>query len=213
MAIPAAAPSLSVRAFAELIRLPAYEQLRVLHDQKYPRSEPQSFKIPFYQPALKGIRDYYRSGNKLTALVAARAAATAVGLETRRAHNVRVIDQFEKSKQAKRRLQPKPSPRCSILLAGVEIRLRFDLVALEGSAVRQIFYNLRNAAVDEETSRTTLELAAHVLHMSGTLASIRHLEYVDINDCHSRSIGRIRSPTIKNVQANAKLIKTLWPTV
>src|SRR5262245_14087602 len=121
-------PTLSVRSFAELIRLPAYEQLRVLHDQKFPRAEPKSFKVPFYQTAMKGIRDYYRSGNNPTALAAARLAARVLGLQSRRDHNIRVIDKFEKSAQAKRKLQLKPSPVHSAAIEGVRVRLRFDLV-------------------------------------------------------------------------------------
>ena len=50
-------PRITVRAFAELLNLPAYEQVRILHDQKYPRRQPQVFRVPFYQPALHGIRE------------------------------------------------------------------------------------------------------------------------------------------------------------
>jgi hypothetical protein len=31
-----------------------------LYDQKYPKQHPQSFRTPYYQRALSGIRDYYR---------------------------------------------------------------------------------------------------------------------------------------------------------
>jgi len=93
-------PALTVRAFAELLSLPAYEYLRILHEQKYPRQQPQVFRTPFYLPALSGIRQYYRSGNDRAALVPARQAIALLGLESRREHNTRVLDQFERSTQS-----------------------------------------------------------------------------------------------------------------
>ena len=41
------APKLTVKAFAELLRLPAYEQLRILEEHKYPRQAPQSYRTPY----------------------------------------------------------------------------------------------------------------------------------------------------------------------
>ena len=46
-------PRISVRSFAEMLSLPAYEQLRVLYEQKYPKKEPQTFKIPYTNPRSK----------------------------------------------------------------------------------------------------------------------------------------------------------------
>ena len=40
-------PSLSVRAIGEMIGLPAYQQSRILHDQKHPRQQPQKFRVPY----------------------------------------------------------------------------------------------------------------------------------------------------------------------
>jgi hypothetical protein len=45
-------PELTVRSFAELVHLPAYEQSRILYEQKYPRQAPQTFKSPYYAVAL-----------------------------------------------------------------------------------------------------------------------------------------------------------------
>ncbi len=45
-------PRLSARNAAKFVRLPAVEQMKLLHDQKYPRQEPQIFKQPFYAPRL-----------------------------------------------------------------------------------------------------------------------------------------------------------------
>lgn len=45
-------PSLSVRAMAEMLELPAHAQARILREQKYPKQAPQVFRTPYYQPAL-----------------------------------------------------------------------------------------------------------------------------------------------------------------
>ena len=48
-------PRLSVRAAAKFVGLPAVEQMKLLHDQKYPRQTPQVFMQPYYSPAISGI--------------------------------------------------------------------------------------------------------------------------------------------------------------
>jgi hypothetical protein len=206
-------PSLSVRAYAELLNLPAVEQLRVLNDQKYPKSEPQTFRIPFYQTALQGIRSYYRSGNQRAALAAARARAQALSPEAKRNHNVRVLAQFEKGPQAKRKLLLKASPRYSTTIAGVELRLQFDLVVEEEKTMRFILYNLRAVPIEIDTARATLEIAHWVLEQAGRVVPIQTLEYIDIPSGASRTIKKRRIQTINRVKQNARVIQTLWPTI
>jgi hypothetical protein len=61
-----------------MLRLPAYEQSRLLYDQKYPKQQPQSFRTPYYQRALSGIREYYREANDGKILSAAKMAYRAL---------------------------------------------------------------------------------------------------------------------------------------
>lgn len=64
-------PSLTVRAMAEMLRQPAYAQARILADQKYPKQEPQVFRTPYYQQALTGVRNFYRSSNNSSEILSA----------------------------------------------------------------------------------------------------------------------------------------------
>jgi hypothetical protein len=210
--MPPQTPSLSVRAFAELLRLPAVQQVRILNDQKYPNSEPQSFRVPYYQPALKGIRDYYRGGG-VAALDAARAAAMELAPPARREHNLRVIDQFAGGPQAQRTLAPITSPKLSTSVSGVTIRLQFDLVAMEGNVTRYILYNLRNEPVEAEIARSTLEIAHWAMQREDLQVPPQSLEHVEIATGIGRSGRPVRQRTIQNVEQNANLIHTLWPTI
>ena len=128
-------PILTVRAMAELLELSMYEQVRILHEQKYPKQQPQTFRIPFYLPALSGIRAYYRDNNDPSALIRARQLITNLGLNTRRVHNFRVLDSFEKSQEFNRKLEVKTNPSIVASVSQVDLKLSLDLRAEEGDCV------------------------------------------------------------------------------
>jgi len=205
--------SLSVRAFAELLRLPAVQQVRILHDQKYPTSEPQSFRVPYYQPAMKGLRAYYRSDRNPAALQTARATSLGLMPAARRDHNVRVLDQFAAGPQFGRTLLPVASPRFSTMVSGVTIRLQFDLVANEADSTRHILYNLRNELTDPDVARSALEIAYWVLQRDEHEIPMAWVEHIEISTGSARRINSVRKKTLQSVEQNANLIRTIWPTI
>jgi len=205
---------LTARAFAEMLNLPAYEQERILYEQKYPNQQPQSFKIPYYQPALKGIRSYYKSGNDRVELAAARAEARSLSLAFRAQHNLRVINSFARSSEARRQLLIESQSTVVIQAAAdVEIKLRFDIAALEANNPKRLLYNFRSVAIDEEIAKTSLEVAFWVLDKNGTPIPLRALEYVDLESGDTYRITRTRARTTKLIAANARIISTLWPVI
>jgi hypothetical protein len=207
-------PRLSARSFAEMLNLPVYEQQRILHEQKYPRQQPQAFKIPYYQPALRGIRSYYQSGNNQAELVAARRSARAINLYSRAQNNLRVINAFGRSPQRQRQLVVETQPNVLILAApDVELKLHFDVCANENNDPRRIFYNCRNVPIDPEIARLTLEVSHWILDKNGMPVPYDALEYVDLTSRRVHHIGRMRVKTSKLIAANAKIISTLWPTI
>ena len=188
-------PSLSVRSFAELLHLPAYEQERILYEQKYPAREPQKFKVPYYLHALKGIRDYYAAANDPRALATARARVNALNAQARRRQNIRVLNGFQRSREARRRLVPSPLSRLAAdPHPGVELRLMFDIEAAEHSNQRRIFYNLRNAPIEGEVATSALQ-------------------YIDLKNGRVYVISRQSQRTLRQMRANARIIATLWPTI
>ena len=98
-------------------------------------------------------------------------------------------------------------------MGGIDIRLQFDLVALEGKSDRHILYNFRNAEIEAEVARITLEIAHWVLQRSGVTVPIRTLEYVDISAPKRISTNTRRKTTVNRMKQNGKIIKTLWPTI
>ncbi len=209
----ATSPSLTARACAELLRLPAYEQLRILQEQKYPTQTPQLFRTPFYAPALRGIRGYYELGNDAAVLHDARRGLEAIRLDARRRSNARVLDAFEAGAEFSRRLTPLPNPRLAVNVGGLQIRLSLDLVARDADANRRIYYNCRAAAMDAETARTTLEIAHWVIEETGTTLDPTWLEFVDLAGRRRYRGGPRRATTIRRVRQNARVIDALWRTI
>lgn len=206
-------PSLSVRAFAELIGLPAYEYARILHEQKYPKQQPQVFRTPFYAPALSAIRNYYRAGNDLTVLSAARQAIGQLKLDTRRESNMRVLRSFERSRQARRMFQVAANPRRVATVKHVELRLGLDMSAIEKGQPRPIYYNCRTTTLDKDLAHTTLDLAHWVLEENGIALLAKALEYVDLTDGRVYHIQKRRTKTLKRLREVARVIEALWPTI
>lgn len=208
------APRLSVRAMAEMIGLPAYEQVRILHEQKYPRQQPQTFKVPFYRPALGAIREFYRVGNDPAVFATARNRIQQIRHTARRENNLRVMDEFSASRQARRNLTLKPGRRYTAFLGGVELRLQFELVAEDArGGEKRLFYNFRHVPIERAVARRTLEIASWVLQNSGVQLQFRALEYVDIGARRVIRATGLTQRTLRQLRQNARIIQTLWPTV
>jgi hypothetical protein len=206
-------PSLSVRAFAELIGLPAYEYARILHEQKYPKQQPQVFRTPFYAPALSAIRNYYRAGNDLTVLAAARQGIGQLKLDTRRDSNMRVLRSFERSRQARRMLQVAANPRRVASVGLVELRLSLDMSAVDKGQSRPVYYNCRTTVLDKDLAHTTLEIAHWVLEENGIVVPTRALEYIDLTGNRVHRIHQRRGKTLKRLRQVTRFIEALWPTI
>lgn len=206
-------PSLTVRAMAEMLRQPAYAQARILVDQKCPRQEPQVFRTPYYQQALTGIRNFYRSGRNSSQISAALSKIGGLSQETRRLNNERVITSFQKSKIFDRKLSLQKIPRWKSSLGTVEFRLSPDLNVLEGGQSRLLFLNFRNVKLDPEVAKLTSEISHWVLERSGLRIPIGCIEYVDLFTGEIYSVKRRRAATTKAVVESAKIIEALWPTL
>jgi hypothetical protein len=206
-------PRLTVRSMAEMLTLPAYEQLRILHDQKYPKQQPQVFRAPYYAPALTGIREFHRLNNSPASIENAKIALNGISLATRRANNRRVLDSFESSNQFTRQLLPKSNSRMELALGSVQLKLSTDLRADDGKGERFIYYNCRAAALNPEIAKLTLEIAHWVLEENGIDIAPQNVEYIDLAQGKIYRGSKRRPTTLKRVKSNVKIIDTLWPTV
>lgn len=206
-------PRLTVRAFAELMSMRAYEYDRILHEQKYPTQQPQMFRTPYYSPALSAIREYYRQGNDRAVLAAARQQIAQLRLDSRRDNNSRVLDAFEHGRQARRALTVLTNPRTSVSVGAVDLRLSLDLFGEERDNPRPIYYNCRTTELDVDVARLTLEIAHWVLERAGIQVPVRTLEYVDLTSNRVHRIGQRRQRTINRMRGAARVIEALWPTV
>lgn len=207
-------PSLSLRSFAELIHLPAYEQTRILHEQKFPKQSPQVFRLPFYQASITAIRRHYRSGRTPAVLTDARTTARQLRPAARATHNLRVLAAFANSDQLNRPLAPTVLIKHSLLVDhGVELRLSFDLCASEGNRPYAIFYNTRDAPVEPSIAQTTVELARWALDDLGAGHAATVVQLVDLKSGTIFSAKSTKKTTLRRASENAKIIATLWPTI
>lgn len=209
-------PSLTVRSFAEMIHLPAYEQMRILAEQKYPADEPARHRVPYYCEAKAAIRRFYRHDNDPRIVddvqrhLQARRKMTS---RARAAHNSRVLDAFIHSPEAHRRLEVCPFGTRKRSLHGVDLRLTFDLVADEKGKVKFKYYNMRVEEMDEELIRSTLELSSHLMAAEKIAHRFCDLEYFDFESGKLYRWSRPRKRTLQRAANNADLVKTLWPTL
>ncbi|TBR39399.1 MULTISPECIES: hypothetical protein [Dyella] len=204
-------PRLSARSAAKFVRLPAVEQMRLLHDQKYPKQTPQVFKQPYYAPPLNGIRDFLDRG--LPGLVDARAKIQSLSIKSRRDHCNRVLTQFVESGHAHRGLKPTTMLRCYASMSDLELRLSPDLCAMDGKLQRVIYFNANASEQDPEAAKMTLEIAHWVLEQNGENVAPRQLEFIDLFSGKVFSINRRRQKTIKLLEENARLIESLWSAI
>lgn len=196
------------------MHLPLYEQLRILAEQKYPQQIPAVFRVPFYGPALRAIREYYRSGNDAGVIDGAAQELENSGYVRQKIdHNVAVLEQFRQGKQAERELTPVGGSKFVTVLSGLDVRFTPDLMAKAGDKTRFILYNFRAAEPPKEIIRTILELAHVVLGGNDVECEPGDLEFVSVRADRSHRISAVRSRTVARARQNAKAILQLWPTV
>lgn len=207
-------PSLSTRAFAEMLSLSAYQQSRILLEQKYPQQAPQVFKIPFYTEALNAIKSFYSNNNDSDILLKTIDDINSSSkLQAKKNNNIRVINAFLKSKQVKRKLSLLPNKRYNVTIDDVNIRLNFDLTAYDNKTIKYIFYNFRNAPLDEESARLGIEISYFVLKSNGISTDMKDLEYVDLFNNKTYTFSKPRKTTSMKVRQNINIIEALWNTV
>jgi len=206
-------PSLTVRAFAELLELPAHRQARILTEQKYPKQGPQSFKAPYYQQALTGIRAFFRAGNDMSQLALAAARIEGFRQESKRDNNLRVLNGFRSSELAARRLALGPARRVRVEAHDVQLRFSPDLAGQIDRAERFILLHCRAGPLNPELARTTLELSHWVLERAGQVPPLDQLEYIDLQGGNSYSISGRRVETIEAAEQALVQIKEIWEEI
>lgn len=206
-------PSLTVRAFAEMLDLPAHAQARILTEQKYPKQGPQAFKTPYYQQALAGIRAYYKAGNDDAKLAAAAARIEGFTQEAKRDNNLRILGCFRHSELFARKLKIDPTKHLTFSAQGVDLRFSPDISYQDEGSERILLLHYRAQPLDAELARRTLELAYWALQGAKTPIEAKRLEYFDLFAVKSYSISKPRTGTIKAAEQSLKIIQALWPSL
>lgn len=203
-------PRLNARAAAEMLKLPAYEQLRILLEQKYPKQGSQPFRIPYYRPVVSAISDYYLAEKDGAVLMQALNDFQSVGQLTRRAQLVRAINQFEGSAPARRKLRPVKNYKTAASIGGVEIRTSADIQALEGSDHRVLYVNCKQVPLDADYAQRLAEVAQWIYAENGIDLPLDSFEILDLASKRFLRFSRRRPSTLRLLRQNAKVIEALW---
>lgn len=201
-------PRLTVRSAAEMLDKPAQDMAQMLTDQKYPESGERVFRTPYYQHAISGMRNFFRTGKR--ALMDTRATVQSYRQPSRRDHNNRVLDSFEGSVLASRKLSPAANRRYYAMVGGVELRLSADLVATEDGELRVIYFNCRNAEYDAETAKRLVEIAYWVLRQNGVNIRPDQIEFVDLFSRKLYTVDAVRAKTLESLSAEAMQVTKVW---
>jgi hypothetical protein len=207
-------PSVTVKAFAELIHTPLYGQLRILHEHKYPRTAPAAFKIRYYQPALRMINQFYGSHNDSTKLATHAGDINGVGKQPhQRDNNFRAITAFRSGKQSARLINLQKSPTWEIVRPNFSIRCTPDLYFTENGQTGVAMMDCRDQAPDDEFIRTTLELLQIALQENGITLPMRCLEYIHLESDQVHSWSAPRKATGRRLDETVSAIARLWETI
>ncbi len=208
-------PELTARSFAEMMHMPAYEQQRILYEQKYPRQTPTVFRLPFYRPVLDTIKLYYGSGNNPATINAwINTTAQSLNPQARRVNNIRVASTFLSSSQATRTIHISRSiTRYSATTQGVDLKLTFDVYGNENNRDIYLLYNCRNAAIDSIIARDTLQIAYWVMLQNGFQGRIQQLQYIDLIGNTVHSARQLTNTLQRNMNNNASLVATIWNSI
>lgn len=206
-------PSLTAKAAAELLSMPAYSQVRVLTEQKYPMSGSQVFRTPYYSAVLTGIRALFRSGKSPSSLTNARSKIESIGQPARRLNNLRVLDAFEASDFSSRDLVLIQAPKRMASLRNVDFRLSQDLRLEDADEALTVYVNCRAQPLDENIARYTLEIAQWVLECNGEPLPLKQFQYVDLATNKTFVFKTRRKRTIAALEENAKIIDAVWPSL
>ena len=207
-------PSLTVKAFAELIHTPMYGQLRILNEQKHPNQAPGFFKIQYYRPALTVIRRYFLNGNNLAHLPAHGTAIPGVGTtEHRIENNLRAITAFRNGSQRNRTLAIHEPQTWELTLANVTVRATPDLIITENNNQGYVLFDCREKPPEQEIIRTTVELLHHSLAGHGIVCPLRRIEYIHLESDTVHRWNTPRQQTINRATQTAEAIETLWDSI
>lgn len=207
---------ITVKAFAELIHTPLFGQLRILREHKFPNRADAPFKIPYYKPALRHIRDFYSADNDFSQIPSRTAEIKNCGKqEARLAHNLRALRRFRSGSQAKRTLAIRSSTTFAHIVNGVRLKATADLTCVEDGTSLPLYllYQCRELAPEEEIIRTTVELFHWVLQHNGCECSPIDIEYVCVEDDRVYRWKTVRKRTLTRAVETTKAIDALWDSL
>lgn len=206
-------PNVSVKAFSEFIHTPLYAQMRILHEQKYPKQSPAVFKLPYYGPTRRAILRYYRQGNDASHFPT-HAAGVPSGKADARENNFRSMQSFLNGSHAQRKLRVATSSTYESAIGSTIVRFTPDVVGLDSNGqTKYLVFDCTQLCPDREFIDTLIELAHFTLLANQVQVQPRDIEFVHLETDMTFHRTKVRQRTMTRATATAQAIAAIWPTI
>lgn len=216
-------PSLTVKALAKLMQMPAFQQAPELRDQKYPRGGHGKHRVPYYQPSDLAVIAYLRNGDvrelelateKLNSELDAGADGLADQVRTRLKHNLRVLELLAGFPRLREATTGSAGVSQKLVVGGIEIRSTPRLHVSFGTVSKRVFLHAKNEALDEDEARRTLELASWVeSDGAGTPIGVDAFEYWMLSEGEVLSWPTTRKRTVPRALQTLPILAAAWDQI
>ena len=208
-------PKLTVKSYAEMMHLPAYSQMRILTEQKYPDDDLNIWRMPFYKHSLDTIKLYHLNSNDTKILSAGIHDCINLAPKPKKDNNKRVLQDYRNSPHASRNLGfiSKKKTYKAHPKQNIELKLTFDLEAIENKKPKRIFFNFRNIAIDPDIAKDTIQIAHWVLCKTDPSSNIKDIEFIDLCEGIVYKANTVSTKSLSRFMSNAKVVEALWATI
>jgi hypothetical protein len=209
---------LSVKGLAKYMTSGAAAQRKVLRDFKYPREdEPMAMRL-YYEDACDCIETFLRGGYDRQWLraegdtLAIRAAGVGGRQRARLHHNARAVRQYEQYFGG-RRLQLQASLNLAIEFSGVQIKVVPDLNVIEGTKAKIIKLEFSLTPPSDELIAIVVQTMFEAATGQVSDLSPSSVLLFDVPRGAERRGARMRSRTLREIEAACQTIATIWDTI
>ena len=209
---------ISVKGLAEYMTSSATAQRSILRQYKYPDEDSSRAKILYYREARDRIVAFHRTKKDPAWLLAEAASLNALAMlsagrtRTRLNHNARALRDYNKSFGDK---IYKILPDISLAVAYGDIRVTAfpDLHVREGTNEKIIKLDFSVERQPDEVARIICQVFFEAANLAGINLPSKNVLFVDVTRGRELKEARVRSRTLRNIEATCESISAIWDRI
>jgi hypothetical protein len=195
----------------------AADREKIIRDYKFPEPEGKA-QGTYYQPARDLIRRYHDAANDpgvvqsgLRSLEAARDGASTAKL-AKLDHNIRAIRAYN-GQFSNRRFEPLIHRPVTVVVEGVSLSLRPDMLAKEKRSIRALRYAFGKDGADVAEVRVSLNLLHFYARAAGIPVSNPDCQLLIVADGTCKQCTGMMSAFEARLRAAMREVNALWPLI